>query len=71
MTKNTETVDSGLCPLCNQDNRCGNIASCDNKAICWCSSPEINFTDALLKQIPKDAKGKACVCKRCALAILK
>lgn len=33
---------------------------------CWCV--DAVFTPAVMNQVPKLAKGKACVCARCAAA---
>jgi len=68
MNTTPETIDPNLCPLCNKDNQCGNISACDSKLSCWCHSPEINFPEKLLNQIPDCPKNKACICKACALA---
>lgn len=67
MSANPDVIDPNLCPVCQQDNRCGNIASGGSGASCWCRSPEITFSDSLLNQVPDVAKGKACICRSCAL----
>lgn len=59
-------VEPNLCPLCNLDNRCGNLTDCGDD--CWCTSPDISFTNKLLNKVPDELKGKACICKACALA---
>ncbi|UTW02188.1 cysteine-rich CWC family protein [Amphritea atlantica] len=68
MSTTPDTIDPNVCPLCQQANRCGNIASCGSDPHCWCSSPEITFSDALLNQVPEATRGKACICRSCALA---
>lgn len=68
MHNNPENISPNLCPLCHQDNRCGNLSVCDSSTSCWCRSPEIKFSEKLLNKIPNDAKKKACICKACTLA---
>lgn len=67
-TVNSEIINPQLCPICQQDNRCGNLLSCGSDKSCWCSSSEIQFSEKLLNQIPNEVKNKACICKACALA---
>lgn len=60
----TDAVDATRCPLCGQPNQCG---QCDPQATqhpCWCFTTEI--TAETRKRIPATARGKACVCARCA-----
>ncbi|WP_201356374.1 cysteine-rich CWC family protein [Amphritea japonica] len=64
MNTTPNTIDPNLCPICQQDNRCGNIASCGADESCWCS--EITFPEGVLNQVPDEAKGMACICKSCA-----
>ncbi|MBL4898958.1 MAG: cysteine-rich CWC family protein [Colwellia sp.] len=61
-------MDPNICPLCNQSNHCGNISPCDSNQGCWCSEQVIEFPETLLKQIPSNAKNKACICKACTLS---
>jgi hypothetical protein len=63
----TNNIDPAACPLCNKNNKCGNIASCESNKGCWCSDPAIQFPDDLLAKIPSEMKNKACICKSCAL----
>ncbi|WP_332058513.1 cysteine-rich CWC family protein [Vibrio cholerae] len=39
----------------------------DVAKLCWCNDPTITFPEELLSQIPFNRRGKACVCKSCAL----
>ena len=52
--------DPRRCPLCGNFNDCGVAAGQES---CWC------FTEAvpaeILKRIPAEARGIACVCRRC------
>lgn len=64
-------VDARLCPLCQMDNFCGNLAvkNDDEEGVaslsCWCAT--VTLTSDLLASIPESARGKACVCQQCAL----
>ncbi|MSP98474.1 MAG: hypothetical protein EXR29_14905 [Betaproteobacteria bacterium] len=56
-----------LCPLCGGDNRCAMELSpsrSPNIGECWCKSAD--FGNALLARVPEAARGKACICARCA-----
>ena len=68
MSSEVSTVDPLLCPLCQQKNHCGNLGAVDAEKACWCNNPDIQFPTALLKKVPQDKKGKACICKSCAQA---
>ncbi|MGK0443485.1 MAG: hypothetical protein ACJA1U_000410 [Bermanella sp.] len=61
-------VDPLLCPLCEQQNHCGNLGAGESEKTCWCNNPDIQFPKALLDQVSVDKKGKACVCQQCARA---
>lgn len=63
---NSSIIDPLLCPLCQQQNRCENLGDKDTNKTCWCNNPDIKFPKALLDQVPKDKKGKACICQNCA-----
>ena len=54
-------IDDSQCPLCQQRNLCMNII--DPNSECWCKSASI--TSAQLDTIPKDLKGKSCICQKC------
>ncbi|ENM3814863.1 cysteine-rich CWC family protein [Vibrio cholerae] len=55
------------CPLCGETNSCVNQGDKDVAKLCWCNDPTITFPEELLSQIPFNRRGKACVCKSCAL----
>lgn len=59
---------SDYCPLCRQNNLCGNLSSSNNAATCWCVDSSITFPDSLLSQISDADINKACICKACALS---
>jgi hypothetical protein len=54
-------VDPTICPLCGQPNDCANARG---ETGCWCEAadvpPEVVF------RVPKEARGRACVCRACA-----
>ena len=56
-------IDPHVCPLCQHENGCGNIALSNGD--CWCRSPDITFTEALFEQVPDEVKGLVCICKSC------
>jgi hypothetical protein len=53
-------ADVYLCPLCGQENRCGNLVL---KAPCWCLKE--SFPQGLLDSVPVDLVRKAYICKEC------
>lgn len=59
------TFDPCRCPLCRQPNACamacGDAASAEP---CWCT--RVQFSQALLKQVPEAARNRACICQSCA-----
>lgn len=55
------TVDPSRCPLCGDANTC---AMASGAATCWCFDAKV-APDALAA-VPADARGVACVCRRCA-----
>lgn len=61
-------VDPALCPVCRQPNRCAMEQACQSGSVdaapCWCT--HVRLADRLLAQVPAQARGKACVCARCA-----
>ncbi|QMV41188.1 cysteine-rich CWC family protein [Cohnella cholangitidis] len=57
-----QPINAARCPLCGEDNRCGNLAGLPHGA-CWCS--RIDFPRDILKRIPDERRGKACVCQSC------
>ena len=60
-----------VCPLCGQANGCLNLGAQDVNRACWCNDPAIKFPQALLAQIPPQLRGKACICKSCALSFAR
>lgn len=61
------TVDPTVCPLCGAVNQCAmEIAKATGKPLecCWCV--DAVFTSELLKALPEEERGKACVCAKCA-----
>ncbi|OMF38719.1 hypothetical protein BK133_00480 [Paenibacillus sp. FSL H8-0548] len=56
------------CPLCNQPNECGIKAVSEGQADCWCFHEK--FPEELLKQLPADQRGKACICRSCLVRYL-
>ncbi|PWI33372.1 hypothetical protein DI392_10990 [Vibrio albus] len=59
------------CPLCGQANSCVNLGGKDVTKSCWCNDPAITFPKELLSQIPAEKRGKACICKSCAVKFQK
>lgn len=55
------------CPLCGENNFCGNVSPSDNGAVCWCVDSKITFPDSLLSQVSDVDKNQKCICKACAL----
>lgn len=47
-----------ICPLCGEDNNCQS-----GSKTCWCNYVEI--PDYIIDMVPKDKKGKACICQSC------
>ncbi|USD66995.1 cysteine-rich CWC family protein [Vibrio sp. SCSIO 43136] len=62
---NKLVLDSKTCPICGKSNQCGNKSS--QAFACWCGDPSIRFTESLLAKVPQHLRGKACICKSCAL----
>ena len=54
-------ADANGCPLCGEPNECGMAAGKDD---CWCF--HVTIGEDVLAQVPDAAKGKACICRRCA-----
>lgn len=71
MTKTKSDIHQQLCPLCQQKNQCANIDASDENKTCWCHDPDIQFPKALLDQVPKQIKGKACICQQCAKSFIQ
>ena len=61
------TIDPILCPICQQPNVCAMEkakATGTKPERCWCM--DAVFTPAVMDQVPAAAKGKACICAKCA-----
>ena len=54
------------CPLCGENNFCGNVSAIDNTEACWCMDGAITFPDSLLSQVSNVDEDKKCICKACA-----
>lgn len=67
MSQEKSTTPSN-CPLCGQNNFCGNLSPNNNGEACWCADSSITFPDGLLNQVANTDKNKACICKACALS---
>ena len=52
------------CPLCGAANECAAARSGSFDRPCWCTAA--TFAPAVLAAVPAEAKGKACLCSRCA-----
>lgn len=48
------------CPICNQENNCGNE---HDKDTCWCSLE--SFPEGIFALVPEEKLRKACICKSC------
>ncbi|URN96447.1 MAG: cysteine-rich CWC family protein [Candidatus Pristimantibacillus lignocellulolyticus] len=55
-------VTANKCPICSNDNKCGNLANELNEK-CWCSKEY--FSKEVLTMIPANQLGKSCICKDC------
>jgi hypothetical protein len=61
------TPDPCRCPLCAQPNACS-MATPGQSASgpCWCTM--VQFSPALLQQVPEAARNRACICATCVAA---
>jgi hypothetical protein len=57
-----------LCPLCGENNACGNLSANKSAKDCWCVDSSITFADSLLSQVSDADKNKSCICKACAVS---
>ena len=60
-------IDETKCPLCNGFNNC--MAKCQE--ICWCSKEDVKVPDGLIRLVPLELKGKACICHSCIKSYMK
>ncbi|HVZ41649.1 MAG TPA: cysteine-rich CWC family protein [Candidatus Kapabacteria bacterium] len=66
------TFDPARCPLCAAPNHCTIAARAIDAAgalaaagePCWCETAA--FAPEALEAVPEDARGRACLCARCA-----
>lgn len=63
MTEASEQTGAIRCPLCGEANGCAIAAGRDPES-CWCMTATID--PGLLESVPAEARGKICVCPRCA-----
>ena len=64
------SVDPTRCPICYEPNVCGmeKAKATGIKAErCWCM--DAVFPHSVMDQVPEVAKGKACICAKCAREI--
>lgn len=59
-----EALDPNRCPLCGQANQCTQSDPATTALPCWCFSAPVSR--AALERLPELARGKACLCPRCA-----
>lgn len=52
------TKEEKTCPLCGKPNNCKH-----GDDSCWCN--HVKIPKGLIERIPKDKRGKACICKDC------
>ncbi|WP_353133525.1 cysteine-rich CWC family protein [Limnohabitans sp.] len=60
-------IDPGFCPICQSPNACAmEKARATGLALepCWCVDAE--FAPEVLALLPTAARGKACICAKCA-----
>jgi hypothetical protein len=55
---------AGSCPLCGEANHCAMVSAVNAEPPCWCT--QASFTEELLASFPRGARGKVCICQRCA-----
>lgn len=61
-------MDATHCPLCGQPNRCAMELEKDTgvkQPACWCT--QVDFSAELLRALPVEAQGAACICAACAV----
>jgi hypothetical protein len=67
MKKSQAIIDPTCCPICQQPNACAmekSKATGNQPERCWCM--DAVFSATVMDQVPDDAKGKACICAKCA-----
>lgn len=61
------TIDPTRCPICHEPNVCAMEvakASGTKPGRCWCF--DAVFVAEVMNQVPNEAKGRACICAKCA-----
>lgn len=61
------TIDTSRCPICHELNVCAiekAKATGTKSERCWCM--DAVFTPAVMDQVPEQARGKVCICAKCA-----
>ncbi|MCL6445149.1 MAG: cysteine-rich CWC family protein [Alicyclobacillus sp.] len=53
---------TGTCPLCGNDNHCGNVAGKPH-GTCWCDKEF--FPKQIFEKVPPDEPQRSCICKDC------
>lgn len=64
------SVDPTRCPICHETNVCSmeKAKATGIKAErCWCM--DAVFSHSVMDQVPEAAKGKACICAKCAAEV--
>ncbi|MFM9990603.1 MAG: cysteine-rich CWC family protein [Burkholderiaceae bacterium] len=67
--KQDKVIDPSMCPICGEPNKCAQeIAKATRKPPerCWCMTA--TFSSEVLDRVPEEAKNKACICSKCAIA---
>jgi hypothetical protein len=63
MTERPNSNEATKCLLCGEVNECAVAAGRDPES-CWCMTA--TMSPSALAAIPTEAKGKVCICARCA-----
>jgi len=54
-------LDENHCPLCGGENLC--LAGTEQQNSCWCM--KVKVSKEILEFVPKEIKGKYCICQNC------
>ena len=54
-------LDKKHCPICGEENHC--MAGTNEQYQCWCMKE--NIPKEVLELVPKELKGKYCICQNC------
>lgn len=52
------------CPRCGQLNQCAQAGASTSVEHCWCF--DLSIAPAALDSLPAEARGRTCLCPRCA-----